>query len=413
MNQPMSVCWEATTSDQRIIAHYDKRPCVLIVDDQPHHLELLEDILAEEYEVIVANDGFRALQIAKQRALDLILLDVAMPSLSGFEVCRRLKKGVATRAIPVIFLTGLGDVADETEGLSLGAVDYVTKPVNPPSLRARVRNQIRFQQAQQAIANLVEREHQAELETEKQRLEEMARSKREELKLKDEFLSHVSHELRTPLASIHGFCTLIFDGLAGKITPEQKKHLAIVLKNVQHLQSLIEDLLQITEAQSGKLQLHLERLEASSAVHFAEQTLQPVAARKGIRLSAASAAPLPLVIADPQRLRQILIILLDNALKFTPSGGEVKVSVGRSSQQEGYLVFTVEDTGCGVDPSLRERIFEHLFQVSASDRDGKSGLGLGLNIARDLVERHRGKIWVEGRPTGGSRFSFTIPEVPN
>jgi PAS domain S-box-containing protein len=233
-----------------------------------------------------------------------------------------------------------------------------------------------------------------------------------ELKTKDEFLSHVSHELRSPLTSIYSFTSIIVDGLAGETTPEQTEYLQIILKNVVQLQSMIEDLLTVTQTREGKLSIELQSVAPCDAIRDAVHTLSSAATTKQITLSATEASDLPPACADPTRLRQILIILLDNAIKFTPPNGSVTVSVSQTHQDR--LLFQVTDTGCGIPEEKRTLVFENLYQITGpaapdTSQMGRIGLGLGLHIARDLVTRQGGHIWVTGAPDGGSIFNFTLP----
>ena len=385
------------------------RPCILVVDDEPYNIDLLEDIFGDDYEVLSATAGVTALEIAARRRPDLVLLDVMMPGMDGYEVCRQLKTEPATRDSLVIFITGLGNVADETRGLELGAVDYVTKPINPAAVRARVGNQIKFKRAQEKLLKLAATEHERQMDAELKRSAEIDRSAKEQLQLKDDFLSRVSHELRSPLTSIYSFTTILVDGLAGETTVEQNGYLEIILKNVEQLQAMIEDLLQVTQAKAGKVALDPQCVSVCEAVVYSLQTLRSAAAAKNIELSFGPSAQLAPAYADPMRLRQVLIILLDNAIKFTPSGGRVAVRAELSEDDPHLVLVEVSDTGCGIDPAMRERIFEHLYQVSASDAAGRRGLGLGLHIAKDLVMRQGGEIWVDSEPGQGSRFLFTVP----
>ena len=241
---------------------------------------------------------------------------------------------------------------------------------------------------------------------------ETARVAKEELKLKDDFLSRVSHELRSPLTSIYSFSSIIADELAGETTMEQQEYLEIILKNVGQLQAMIEDLLTVTQANEGKLSIETQRISASEAVTDALHTIQAPAARKHIALSSSILQPLSDAFADPTRLLQILIILMDNAVKFTPIGGSVHVSV--SEGEPGMLLFEVSDTGCGIPPEKRQRVFENLYQITGPDQldtshAGRNGLGLGLHIAKDLVTRQGGNIWITGASLRGSVFSFTLP----
>jgi PAS domain S-box-containing protein len=250
--------------------------------------------------------------------------------------------------------------------------------------------------------------HLVQMADELKRSAETDRIRKLELQLKGDFLSHVSHELRSPLTAIYNFVTIIADGLAEEPS-QQQRFLQIILRNVRQLQSMIDDLLEVTRAQAGKLKVELQCAFVSEAIVYAVNTLQAVAGAKGITLSFSLSAPVPSVYADPTRLRQILIILLDNAIKFTPIGGAVKVQAQVFEKDPGSLLVEVSDTGCGIVPEMTEHIFEHLYQVTDAGQAGRKGLGLGLHIAKELVTRQGGKIWVSSEPQKGSHFFFTVP----
>jgi signal transduction histidine kinase/HPt (histidine-containing phosphotransfer) domain-containing protein len=382
---------------------------ILIVDDDPAYLELLTDIFFKEYRVFSATRGMDAVAIATAVVPDVILLDVMMPGLDGYEVCRLLKNEQVTCDIPLIFLTSLGDVANESKALAMGAVDYVTKPINPPAVKARVNHQIQLKRAHDRLMQLAVEDLLAQLRRDGERAKETERINKHELELRDHFLSHVSHELRSPLTAIHSFSTIIADGLAGATTPQQDEYLDIIGRNVSQLNAMIEDLLLVTAAKTGNLDLHLQSASLFTAIVDAINTLQGSSVLKGVELSSSVNEDLA-AYADPVRLLQVLIILCDNAIKFTPSGGKVKVEAHPFVADPNFLLVEVSDTGCGIQPDMTERIFERLYQISdVSDDAGRAGLGLGLHIARELITRHGGKIWAEALPTAGSRFSFTVP----
>jgi PAS domain S-box-containing protein len=382
---------------------------ILLVDDQSGYLDLLKDVFGSHTEVLYASDGLAALRIAAAKVPDLILLDVMMAGIDGYEVFGRLKADPVTHDIPVIFLTGLGSVAEETKGLTMGAADYVTKPINPVAVRTRVTHQIELRRAHQEVMRLTAEEHASQLAKEQERAAEVARISQQALQLRDDFLSHVSHEFRSPLTSIYSFSSIIADGLAGRTTHEQDEYLLIIQKNVRQLQSMIEDLLAVTASKTGKLAVVLQDTSLSEAILDAAHTCEANAREKGISLSCVIPPQLASAFADPIRLLQVLIILCDNAIKFTPTGGSVKVQAGAFKKVPGYLLVEVSDTGCGIKPELLERIFEHHYQVTDSSRDGRKGLGLGLHIAKELTTRQGGAIWATSAPGGGSVFSFTLP----
>jgi nitrogen-specific signal transduction histidine kinase len=237
--------------------------------------------------------------------------------------------------------------------------------------------------------------------------EALERSRNDQMKFKDDFLSHVSHELRSPLTAIKQFTTILIGGLAGALTPEQLQYQQIVLKNIHQLQAMIDDLLEVTRLETGKLTLELEQVSIQDVVADAVNTLRGSADAKAIEITTRFALGLPPAHADPTRLRQILIILLDNAVKFTQAGGSVEISAALADEP-GTLRLQVSDTGCGISPEIRSRIFERLYQVSSSVASRK-GLGLGLFICHELVTRHGGRIDVATGAEKGTAVSFTVP----
>ena len=246
--------------------------------------------------------------------------------------------------------------------------------------------------------------------TERKRLEnELEVSREQQLKLKDQFLSHVSHELRTPINAIHQYVSILLDGLGGNITPKQREYLSIVFRNVNQLNAMVGDLLEVTRAKTGKLTVEPLRISVAEILAESVQTLAPTASAKGISLNSESQDPLPEVYADPCRVGEVLVNLIDNAVKFTPEGGTVSVGAGLYEDDPDYVCINVKDTGCGIGVEDREKVFGYLHQVTGKMDSGRKGLGLGLYICKALVSRHGGQIWVESAPGQGSAFYFTLP----
>jgi signal transduction histidine kinase len=363
---------------------------VLLVEDNAGDARLLREMLREE-----KPDSFKLTHLFRMHeaeiqlargGVDIVLLDMGLPDAHGLDTVRRAH--TAAPHVPIIVLTGLDDEELAAEAMKEGAQDYLIK------------GQIENRALPRVLRYAIERH---------QMLAETDRIRTQQLLLKDEFLSHVSHELRSPLTSIYSFSTIISDGLAGSTSPEQDEYLQIILRNVRQLQSMIEDLLEVTQAQTGKLNIELQCVSVTEAITDAFDTVRGAAAAKKITLVFDPHANLPLAHADPTRLRQILIILFDNAIKFTPVGGEVAVHLQVSGEDPNFLLAEVSDTGCGISPEASERIFEHLYQVANSSQAGRKGLGLGLHIAKELVTRMGGRIWVSSEIKKGSRFFFTAP----
>jgi PAS domain S-box-containing protein len=227
--------------------------------------------------------------------------------------------------------------------------------------------------------------------------------------LQEKFLSHVSHELRTPLAAIYYFTTNILDGLLGDLTPEQHEHLSFVLINVKQLKNMVSDLLDITQIDAYKVTIEAQRTLPVKVIAEVVSTCRANAAIKNISLRFDTALGLPSVWADPNRVGQILTNLIDNGIKFTPENGTITVASRPFAGADGFLCLSVSDTGCGIRLEDREAVFDRLAQVQDGAERSRSGLGLGLFIARELVSRQGGRIWVESELGCGSTFYFTLP----
>ena len=225
--------------------------------------------------------------------------------------------------------------------------------------------------------------------------------------MKSDFVSHVSHELRTPLTAIKGAVDLVLREVAGPLTEKQVHYLTRVRSNTQHLAGLINDLLDLSKIESGKIEVKSSRVSLSSLVHEVVEALRPVAAEKVIALEATIREPSILVWADRDKIDQVLTNLIGNALKFTPVQGRVTVSTSRNGHESVQV--SVSDTGPGVPPDEKEKIFAKFYRVPEINGGNSKGTGLGLAIAKALVELHGGRIWVESEEGRGSTFSFILP----
>jgi signal transduction histidine kinase len=363
---------------------------VLLVEDNAGDARLLREMFSKEtagsFELSHLTHMREAEARLKAGGVDIVLLDMGLPDGHGLETLRRAR--AAAPDVVMIVMTGMEDEALAAAAMKEGAQDYLIK------------GQIENRALPRALRHAIERQRM-------QREADLMR--KNEVRLRDEFLSHVSHELRSPLTSIYSFSTIIADGLAGETSPQQNEYLQIILRNVRQLQSMIEDLLQVTQAQAHKLSVELESVSVNEAIEYAVDTLRGAAKGKEINLSFEPSGRLPSVHADATRVRQVLTILLDNAVKFTPAGGTVKVEASEYEKDRSMVQIQVSDTGCGIGPEAIERIFEHLYQVTDPGHAGRRGLGLGLHIAKDLVTRQGGKIWVTSEVETGSHFCFTLP----
>jgi signal transduction histidine kinase len=225
--------------------------------------------------------------------------------------------------------------------------------------------------------------------------------------MKSDFVSHVSHELRTPLTAIKGAVDLILRELAGPLTEKQIHYLTRVRSNTQHLAGLINDLLDLSRIESGRIEVKSTRVFLSAVVHDVVEALRPVAAEKVIALEATICEPSILVWADRDKINQVLTNLIGNAIKFTPVQGRITVSASRNGAESVQV--SVSDTGPGVASDEKEKIFAKFYRVAEVNGENSKGTGLGLAISKALVELHGGKIWVESADGCGSTFSFTLP----
>jgi len=368
----------------------DKALQVLLVEDNAGDARLLREMFSKEkadsFELThLLRMSDAVLHLAKG-GVDIALLDLGLPDAHGLDSVRRAHE-VAPN-VPVIVLTGLDDETLAAEAMKEGAQDYLIK------------GQIESRALPRALRHAVER-HRMQSESDQ--------TKKLQLQLKDEFLSHVSHELRSPLTAIYQFGTILADGLAGETKPEQQEYLQIILRNARQLQSMIDDLLEATRAQTSKFVVEPQCVSVSEAMLDATHTLQGAALAKQITISYDLSTPIPSAFADPTRLRQILLILLDNAIKFTPSGGTVNLRAELFDRTPTFLLLQVSDSGGGISPDMTEKIFDRLYQVTSPAVAGRKGLGLGLYICKELITLQGGQIWVQSAPGLGSIFSFTLP----
>jgi signal transduction histidine kinase len=363
---------------------------VLVVEDSAGDARLLQEMFSKEksgnFELTFLVRMNEAVARLEKGGVDVVLLDMGLPDGHGLDTVRRAQ-AVAPN-VPVIVLTGLEDEALAAQAMKEGAQDYLIK------------GQIESRALPRALRHAIER-HRMQAETDLIRTNQ--------LQFKDNFLSHVSHELRSPLNAIYQFVAILSDNVAGEMNEVQHEYLDIVLRNVKQLQAMIDDLLEVTRVQAGKLTFDAQCTSVEEAIADTVDTLHGAASLKGISLAVEVNTELAPVCADPTRLRQILIILLDNAIKFTPDSGTVTVRAQVQQKDSTHLLIQVADTGRGISANMTERIFDRLFQESDPSVAGRQGLGLGLHICRELVTRQGGEIWAKSKLGQGAEFSFTLP----
>jgi signal transduction histidine kinase len=377
---------------------------VLIVDDVPDNLRLLTSILREHgYKARPAPNGRLALRAATNDPPDLILLDVDMPEMDGFDVCRKLKAAARTRDIPVIFVSAIDDVANRVKGFEAGGVDYIGKPFQPGEVLARLHTHLSLRALQQ------------QLETQNVRLREQAEALGEAndqlaraVRLKDEFLASVSHELRTPLNAILGISEVLTEGIYGSLNEKQRRSIQVIEESGRHLLNLINDILDVSKIEAGKMELQMAPVSVEAVCRASLQLIGSHAAEKRLHVSWGIDSSVTTIWADERRLKQILTNLLSNAVKFTPEDGKIGLEVSGEANRE-VLRFMVWDTGIGIPEEEMGRLFQPFVQLDSRLSRQYSGTGLGLALVHRLTDMHGGSLSVQSQVGEGSRFIVSLP----
>jgi signal transduction histidine kinase len=367
----------------------DPMTSILLIEDNPGDADLVRLRLVEGRAPVKVNcvsrlsDGLASLTVETP---SVVLLDLNLPDSRGAETFRKVIEHSPN--VPIVVLSGHDDEALAMKAVHQGVQDYLVKG----SLSSKhLERAIRYAVERQALIRALDI-------TQKQQLE-----------FKNQFLSHVSHELRTPLTCIHQYVTLILDGLAGPVAPDQSDHLKTILKSVNQLHAMIRDLLEATRAESGKMRIEPRCLALAELLRQTIAMMKPIADEKHVVLEMGLEQSLPLVHADPDRILEVLINLVDNAIKFTPPHGTVMLQASMVEADPGSVYVAVSDTGRGISPEAKSLIFERLYQDSEAIDNNRSGLGLGLFICREIVKLHQGRIWVSSELGQGSTFTFTLP----
>jgi two-component system, sensor histidine kinase and response regulator len=384
---------------------------ILIVDDSPMIHEMFGDRLEDAgFEVLHAEDGFSAINTALVEMPDLILLDIMMPIINGYQVCRLLKDRKETSHIPIMFVTGKSSknfVDDPMNwGFKTGADGYLDKadgdrivecikPLLEGAVKKGSKGKASSGMSEMEILSAISRLLDKQLYLDVKRLEELDEKK-------NAFVSNVSHELRSPLGIIKGNMQNLMVGVYGDVPDKQREMLASTDRTVSRIARIVGDLLDLSRIEAGAMQLDREFISLSELVDMAVEDYAGELKGKGIVVQKDFAFDLPEVFADRDRLMQVIVNLLSNAIKFTPKGGLIRISLGGEAD---VVRFEIEDTGPGVPAQYLEKIFDKFERITA---DKVEGTGLGLPIAKDLVLLHGGKIWAESDEGAGSKFIFTV-----
>jgi two-component system, sensor histidine kinase and response regulator len=374
-------------------------PVVMVVDDMPANLGVMAGELERHgYQVVVAQGGEEAIERAALVHPELILLDVLMPGIDGFETCRRLKADEATRNIPVIFMTALADTPHKLTGFEAGAVDYVTKPLDGAEVMARVQNQIALATMRRSLA-----ERNAQLAQEIA-VREQAQTALQRSNAELEQLAYVaSHDMQEPLRMIASYLQLVEQRYVDKLDDDGREFIGFAVDGAKRMQGLINDLL--TYSRVGTKARPFEPVSLASVAETALSHLRVAVAESQ---AAVELDNLPQVKGDASQLVQLLQNLLGNAIKFRGTEPP-RIRVQAQAGEPGWWHVSVRDNGIGIEPAYFERVFV-LFQ-RLHGRSAYPGTGIGLALCKRIVERHGGRIWVESQPGAGSAFHFTLPAV--
>jgi signal transduction histidine kinase len=368
------------------------RTQVLLIEDNPGDADFICLRLGEtnsNLQVTHADrlaTGLAALALAPPA---VVLLDLNLPDSRGEETLRNVLHNAP--GVPVVILSGQDDVELEANAVNQGVQEYLVKGSFDIG---QLVHAMRYAIGRQALLTALDT------------------SRKQQLQYKDQFLSHVSHELRTPLTCAHQFVTIVLDGLAGPISPEQRYHLETALGGIDQLRTMIGGLLNSARAESGKIGIDRRCVAIGSVVQQAAAMMEATADTKQVKLGVCVDDDVLLVSADPHRILQVLTNLIDNAVKFTPPDGSVRVKAGLFEADPAFICISVADSGRGIRPEAKALIFERLYQESDDIENNREGLGLGLYIVQELVRLHGGRIWVESQVGYGSTFSFTLPIFP-
>ena len=363
------------------------QPTVLMVDDTPANLELLSVMLkGRGYKVRAAVSGRLALQAARNDPPDLILLDISMPEMDGYEVCAQLKSEERLKDIPIIFLSALTETMDKVKAFGAGGVDYIIKPFQFEEVEARV---------------------EAHLELRRQRvlLQENYNRLRELEQMRDDLVQMIIHDLRSPLTVIAGYNTLITEDRKNILSRESAGYISESMKAVQQMIRIVSDVLDTSKLEEGQMTLNLEKCDLGGILQEGASGMASLL--KGRKVRFAPLAGPAFVRADRELISRVIQNLLGNAVKYTNDDSGL---IGLKLQPAGDRVrVTVSDNGPGIAPEHRQRVFEKFGQVGIRADHKKYSTGLGLTFCKLAVEAHGGSIGVDGEAEKGSAFWFELP----
>lgn len=361
---------------------------VLIVDDVVDNIRVIGRLLKNKgIQVAPATSGEQALGLAVAKVPDLILLDVQMPEMDGFEVCRRLKLDPITQHIPIIFLTARSESEDIMKGFMLGAIDYITKPFNSDEVIIRIKNHLELKKSRDIIQeqNLILNQLNA---------------------TKDKFFSIIAHDLKNPISNFRDMTKVLVENYAILSEDDIQEYLYMLNNSSDTLFALLENLLEWSRSQRGIIAFDPVKLDFSYLAANVVSLIGPLANSKGILLTNEVADGV-IFDADVNMINTVLRNLISNAVKFTPENGKITI---RALPHEQYTEINVIDTGIGISQENIKRLFNISENYSTLGTSNEKGTGIGLILCKEFIEKHNGKIWVESEFGKGTKFAFIIPK---
>jgi len=376
---------------------------IIVVDDNIENLTALKNTMKDMYEVYPCPSALKMFNLLEFFRPDIILLDVEMPEMNGYEAIKKLKSNDKFREIPIIFLTAMGDAQNEIEGLKLGAVDYIHKPFVAPLLLQRIKTHLAFMEQKMEIQNLLE------TKTKEVSLREAAELEAENAsKAKGDFLSHMSHEIRSPLNAVIGMINIANEENS---IENIKLYLEKAGNAARHVLGVINDILDMSKIEANKLELAESEFDFGKMMTNIIDVTSIRAQEKHQQIATNMNPNLPkFIICDELRLSQVITNLMTNAIKFTPENGTVTLSAEKTDEKDGEITLkiTVADSGIGISPDQQKKLFNAYNQADNTITKKFGGTGLGLVISKQIIELMQGTIWIESELGKGAKFIFTI-----
>lgn len=364
-----------------------RNPIILVVDDNAKNLQIIALTLRElNYKLIIADSGQKAIELIDRYTVDLVLLDVMMPEIDGFEVCRYIKSNPKNEGIPVIFLTALSEKANIVKGFELGAVDYITKPFNKEELLSRIKNHL-------------------DLKFARDELQILTNNLAESNAIKDKMFSVIGHDLRSPVGSIKMMLNFMLSNIESYDLSKIKESITSLSKTSEEVFNLLENLLWWARSQNGTLACIPEEIELCSLITSLYFLNKESLSIKNIKLETAIDKDCK-VYADMNMLKTVLRNLISNAIKFTHLGGQVSIS---ACEVDSTTIIKIADTGIGIAEENLKNLFNEKSMISSPGTNNESGSGLGLILCKNFVHANQGEISVESMPQKGSVFTITLP----